>query len=55
MEEDWIIVICQILAAVYINAIIIIGGCTNGDTIANALSSVMVVELGQAKSKCVNE
>ena len=38
------------VAAVYNNAIIIIGGCTKGDTLANAASSsVTVVELGQAK------
>ena len=38
------------VAAVYNNAIIIIGGCTKGDTTANAKSSsVTVVELGQAK------
>ena len=38
------------LAAVYNNAIIIIGGCTKGDTMANALSSSLtVVELGQAE------
>ena len=38
------------VAAVYDNAIIIIGGCTKGDTTANAKSSsVTVVELGQAE------
>ena len=38
------------VAAVYNNAIIIIGGCTKGGDIANALSSnVTVVELGQAE------
>ena len=38
------------VAAVYNNAIIIIGGCTKGDTIDNAKpSSVTVVELGQAE------
>ena len=38
------------VAAVYNNAIIIIGGCTKGDTTANAKSSsVTVVELGQAE------
>ena len=38
------------VAAVYNNAIIIVGGCTTGDTIANARSSsVTVVELGQAE------
>ena len=38
------------VAAVYNNAIIIIGGCTKGDTTANAEpSSVTVVELGQAE------
>ena len=38
------------VAAVYNNAIIIIGGCTKGDTTANILSSsVTVVELGQAE------
>ena len=38
------------VAAVYNNAIIIIGGCTEGDTTANAKSSsVTVVELGQAE------
>ena len=38
------------VAAVYNNAIIIIGGCTKGDTTANAKSSsVTIVELGQAK------
>ena len=37
------------VATVYNNAIIIIGGCTKGDTLANAeSSSVTVVELGQA-------
>ena len=38
------------VAAVYNNAIIIIGGCTKADTSANMkLSSVTVVELGQAE------
>ena len=38
------------VAAVYNNAIIIIGGCTKGQSMANAKSSsVTVVELGQAK------
>ena len=38
------------VAAVYNNAIIIIGGCTKGDTLADAKSSsVPVVELGQAE------
>ena len=38
------------VAAVYNNAIIIIGGCTKADTLANAKSSsVTVVELGQAE------
>ena len=38
------------VAAVYNNAIIIIGGCTKGDTQANAeSSSVTAVELGQAE------
>ena len=38
------------VAAVYNNAIIIIGGCTKGDTQTNTeSSSVMVVELGQAE------
>ena len=38
------------VAAVYNNAIIIIGGCTKGDTLANAKSSsVTIVELGQAE------
>ena len=38
------------VAAVYNNAIIIIGGCTKADTVANARSSSMaVVELGQAE------
>ena len=38
------------IAAVYNNAIIIIGGCTKVDTLANARSSsVTVVELGQAE------
>ena len=36
------------VAAVYNNAIIVIGGCTKGDTLANARSSSLtVVELGQ--------
>ena len=38
------------VAAVYDNAIILIGGCTSGDTMANAKSSSLtVVELGQAE------
>ena len=38
------------VAAVYNNAIIIIGGCTKADTAVNAkLSCVTVVELGQAE------
>ena len=38
------------LAAVYNNAIIIIGGCTKGDTAANAKSSSLtIVEMGQAE------
>ena len=38
------------VAAVYNNAIIIIGGCTKADTIANVKSSSMtIVELGQAE------
>ena len=38
------------VAAVHNNAIIIIGGCTKGDTLANVeSSSVTVVELGQAE------
>ena len=38
------------VAAVYNNAIVVIGGCTKGDTIANRKSSsVTVVELGQAE------
>ena len=38
------------VAAVYNNAIVVIGGCTKGDTKANAKSSsVTVVELGQAE------
>ena len=38
------------VAAVYNNAIIVIGGCTKGDTIANAeSSSLTVVELGQTE------
>ena len=37
------------VAAIYNNAIIIIGGCTEGGGIVNAKSSsVTVVELGQA-------
>ena len=39
-----------IVAAVYNNAIITIGGCTKADTMANARSSSLtVVELGQAE------
>ena len=38
------------IAAVYNNAIIIIGGCTTGGSMATAKSSsVTVVELGQAE------
>ena len=38
------------VAAVYNNAIIIIGGCTRADTLANARSSSLtIVELGQAE------
>ena len=38
------------VAAVYNNAIVVIGGCTKGDTTANAdSSSVTLVELGQAE------
>ena len=38
------------VAAVYNNAIVVIGGCTKGDTIANLRSSSLtVVELGQAE------
>ena len=38
------------VTAVYNNAIVVIGGCTKGDTIANAKSSSLtVVELGQAE------
>ena len=38
------------VAAVYNNAIVVIGGCTKGDTIANRKSSSLtVVELGQAE------
>ena len=38
------------VVTVYNNAIIIIGGCTKGDTMANAkLSSLKVVELGQVE------
>ena len=38
------------VAAVYNNAIVIIGGCTKGGNLANAISSsVTVVELGQAE------
>ena len=38
------------IAAVYNNAIIIIGGCTKGGSITNCKSSsVTVVELGQAE------
>ena len=38
------------IAAVYNNAITIIGGCTKGNTLANAMSSSLtVVELGQAE------
>ena len=38
------------VAAVYNNAIVVIGGCTKGDTMANCKSSSLtVVELGQAE------
>ena len=38
------------VAAVYNNAIVVIGGCTKGDTVAGAKSSSLtVVELGQAE------
>ena len=38
------------VAAVYNNAIVVIGGCTKGDTLANGKSSSLtVVELGQAE------
>ena len=38
------------VAAIYNNAIVVIGGCTKGDTIANRQSSSLtVVELGQAE------
>ena len=38
------------VAAVYNNAIVIIGGCTKADTLANHRSSTMtIVELGQAE------
>ena len=38
------------VAAVYNNAIVVIGGCTKGDTMANAKSSSLtLVELGQAE------
>ena len=38
------------VAAVYNNAIVVIGGCTKGDTVANReSSSLTVMELGQAK------
>ena len=42
---------CRVaVAAVYNNAIVVIGGCTNGDNLANAKSSSLtVVELGQAE------
>ena len=41
---------CVAVAAVYNNAIIIIGGCTKGGSMANAKSSsVTVVELGQTE------
>ena len=42
---------CRVaVAAVYNNAIVVIGGCTKGDTIASAKSSSLtVVELGQAE------
>ena len=38
------------VAAVYNNAIVVIGGCTKANTLANAKSSSLtVVELGQAE------
>ena len=41
---------CAAVAAVYNNAIVVIGGCTNGGGMANAKSSSLtVVELGQAE------
>ena len=41
---------CVGVAAVYNNAIVIIGGCTNGGGMANAKSSCLtIVELGQAE------
>ena len=41
------------VAAVYNNAIVVIGGCTKGDTIANLKSSnLSVVELGQVELLC---
>ena len=41
---------CTAVAAVYNNAIVVIGGCTKGDTAANAdSSSLTLVELGQAE------
>ena len=41
---------CVAVAAVYNNGVVVIGGCTKGDTMANALSSSLtVVELGQAE------
>ena len=53
MEEDWVIIICQIfkiaVAALYNNAIVTIGGCTHGDKSNRKSSSVAVVELGQAE------
>ena len=41
---------CVAVAAVYNNAIVVIGGCTKGGNMANAKSSSLtVVELGQAE------
>ena len=40
------------VASVYNNAIIIIGGCTKGNTVSRKSSSVTVVELGQADLLC---
>ena len=37
------------VAAIYDNAIVVIGGCTNGDGSARQSSSLTVVELGQAE------
>ena len=54
MEEDWVIIICYkfsvAVAAIYNNAIVVIGGCTEGGNIANCKSSSLtLVELGQAE------